>query len=86
MRLLKSTTSKLLRFSEVVKAAFRLNLLTEAMAHSSIGTAVSLETLAFVNRALKSLPVEENTENYVRTVPGSNIMDAMMPDQWLLIL
>ena len=30
----------------------------------------SLETLKFVNRAIKSLPVEDNRENYVRTVSG----------------
>ena len=36
----------------------------------SEGTKVTLETLKFVNRAIKSLPVEENRDNYVRTVPG----------------
>ena len=44
------------------------------MAHSGIagsGTEATLETLKFVNRAIKSLPVEENPDNYVRTVPGT---------------
>ena len=43
-----------------------------AMASSAVteGAEVTLETMKFVNRAIKSLPVEENRENYVRTVPG----------------
>ena len=30
----------------------------------------TLETMKFVNRAIKSLPVEENKDNYVRSVSG----------------
>jgi hypothetical protein len=40
------------------------------MAHTRAGTEAALETLKFVNRAIKSLPVEKNPDNYVRTVPG----------------
>ena len=37
------------------------------------GAKVTLESLnsKFVNRAIKSLPVEENQDNYVRTVQGN---------------
>ena len=42
----------------------------EVMAHTSGTEEAALETLKFVNRAIKSLPVEENPDNYVRTVPG----------------
>ncbi len=31
----------------------------------------ALETLAFDNRALKSLPIDEEERNFVRTVPGT---------------
>lgn len=31
----------------------------------------TLETLHFVNGAIKSLPVEDNRDNYVRTVQGN---------------
>ena len=37
------------------------------------GAAVTLETMKFVNRAIKSLPVEDNPDNYVRTVPGKTV-------------
>ena len=37
----------------------------------SEGAKVTLESLKFVNRAIKSLPVEENQDNYVRTVQGN---------------
>ena len=78
MRLLRSAILKL-RSSKVIfrrKTVSRSVLLTnnEAMAHSGIadsGTEATLETLKFVNRAIKSLPVEENPDNYVRTVPGT---------------
>lgn len=36
------------------------------------GAKVTLETLKFVNQAIKSLPVEENQDNYVRSVPGEH--------------
>ena len=36
--------------------------------HDQEGT--TLETLKFVNRAINSLPVEDNHDNYVRTVTG----------------
>lgn len=36
----------------------------------SEGAKATLESLKFVNRAIKSLPVEENQYNYVRTVQG----------------
>ena len=42
----------------------------EVMAHVSGTEEAVLETLKFVNRAIKSLPVDENPDNYVRTVPG----------------
>ena len=42
------------------------------MEHSVVPerTKVTLETMKFVNRAIKSLPVEENQDNYVRSVSG----------------
>ncbi len=76
MRLQKSTV-RILLSSKVIfgrKTVSRPILLTrtesEAMAHTRAGTEAALESLKFVNRAIKSLPVEENPDNYVRTVPG----------------
>lgn len=75
-------TARLLLSSKVIfgrKTVSRPLLLTrnvsqdnEAMAHTS-GIEAALETLKFVNRAIKSLPVEENPDNYVRTVPGMRL-------------
>lgn len=43
---------------------------------------LTLETLKFVNRAIKSLPVEENRDNYVRTVAGGHRSE---PDCLLIV-
>ena len=50
---------------------------SEAMADSAStelagGAKVTLEKLKFVNQAIRSLPVEENQDNYVRSVPGEH--------------
>ena len=37
---------------------------------ASGGDQSTLESLEFVNGAVKSLPVEDNEDNYVRTVQG----------------
>ena len=88
MKLLKSTV-QLLRSGKIVSrhkiALGPILLANEPMAHSSVvdsGAEVTLEKLKFINRAIKSLPVEENPDNYVRTVPGM-ITSCVHFYQWL---
>ena len=42
---------------------------------ASKGTSVTLDTLKFVNGAIKQLPVDSVKENYVRTVQGEVAFD-----------
>lgn len=63
--------SGVFKYNRVLSSSLHYSCLIENCERAAMASPTkSLETLNFVNTALKSLPIDENEENYVRSVPG----------------